>query len=62
MSFNSIKGRKLRVKVINAADAASLETAVQAWLDGLDEEILVGLPVFAEATGDYTIVYHYMGG
>lgn len=61
MSFDGTKGRKVRVKVISAADAATLETDIQTWLDSLDEEILVGPPLFMAFSGEYTVVYHYLG-
>lgn len=62
MSFDGVKARKMKVKVINAADATALETAIQSWLDGLTEEILVGPPLFMSWSGDFTVIYHYLGG
>ncbi len=39
-----MKARQTKVKVLTAANAAALETAVQTWLDAAKEADLVGDP------------------
>jgi hypothetical protein len=39
-----MKARQLKVKVVTAANAAALETAVQGWLDAAGEADIIGDP------------------
>jgi hypothetical protein len=48
-----VRARTVRVRVLNAANPAALETALQAFLGGLTEEILLSIQ-YGVLAGDYS--------
>ena len=58
MSDLSVVARNVRVRVIEAATAAALETAAQSFLAGLGEGVLLSAEYYMQ-TGSYSVMILY---
>ena len=54
-AFSGLRGRNVRVKLLSATSVASLETAVQAFLDSLTEEVLLSID-YAQASNEFSVL------
>lgn len=55
MLTDAQKARSLKVHTISATDRATLESDLQAWLDGRTEEVVVGVEFEASAGGQRVV-------